>query len=108
MQFPDRQELTSHQLARLRRLLSQLVPGNAFYTERLRSADLDQGVASLEEFQQNMPFTTKAELAEDQLRRRDSLEGAFRRNYNLRVPVTVAAPGELPRFELKAKRWIRL
>jgi phenylacetate-CoA ligase len=39
---------------------------------------------------------------------RNSLEEAFRRGYNLRVPVTVMAPGELPRFELKAKRWIRL
>jgi phenylacetate-CoA ligase len=27
--------------------------------------------------------------------------------FNLRVPVEVAAPGTLPRFEMKSKRWIR-
>jgi phenylacetate-CoA ligase len=32
-----------------------------------------------------------------------SLEAAF----SLRVPVTAVAPGTLPRFELKAKRWKR-
>jgi phenylacetate-CoA ligase len=35
------------------------------------------------------------------------LERAFRDAWNLRVPVTEAPPGELPRFELKARRWIR-
>ncbi|MEO5802870.1 MAG: phenylacetate--CoA ligase family protein, partial [Verrucomicrobiota bacterium] len=27
--------------------------------------------------------------------------------FSLRVPVLVVAPGTLPRFEMKAKRWIR-
>ena len=27
--------------------------------------------------------------------------------FNLRIPVTIAAPGALPRFEMKAKRWVR-
>jgi hypothetical protein len=37
----------------------------------------------------------------------DRLERAFRATYNLRVPVTAVPRGELPRFELKSRRWIR-
>lgn len=36
------------------------------------------------------------------------LEDTFRTAFNLRVPVRLVDPGSLPRFELKAKRWIRL
>jgi phenylacetate-CoA ligase len=35
------------------------------------------------------------------------LEKAFRDAWNLRIPVTLVAPGALPRFELKAQRWVR-
>jgi phenylacetate-CoA ligase len=35
------------------------------------------------------------------------LEAAFQAAFSLRVPVHVAVPGKLPRFELKAKRWVR-
>ncbi len=35
------------------------------------------------------------------------LEAALRDALALRVPVTVVEPGTLPRFEMKAKRWIR-
>jgi len=35
------------------------------------------------------------------------LEAAFERAFSLRVPVTVAQPGALPRSDTKAKRWIR-
>jgi phenylacetate-CoA ligase len=35
------------------------------------------------------------------------LEKAFLNAFALRVPVAVVPPGTLPRFELKAKRWIR-
>lgn len=41
----------------------------------------------------------------EDLRRR--LEGALKSFFQLRIPVTVAQAGSLPRFELKAKRWIR-
>jgi phenylacetate-CoA ligase len=34
------------------------------------------------------------------------LEAAFETAFNLRVPVGVVAPGTLPRFEMKAKRWL--
>jgi phenylacetate-CoA ligase len=36
------------------------------------------------------------------------LEEAFRTTFQLRVPVTVAKRGTLPRFELKAQRWVRV
>ena len=36
------------------------------------------------------------------------VEAAMRTALNLRVPVALAPPGSLPRFELKAKRWVRM
>jgi phenylacetate-CoA ligase len=35
------------------------------------------------------------------------LERAFEAAFSLHLPVTLAAPGSLPRFEMKAKRWVR-
>ncbi len=35
------------------------------------------------------------------------LEEAFRSALNLRVPVQVLPKGSLPRFEMKARRWIK-
>jgi hypothetical protein len=32
---------------------------------------------------------------------------ALRTAFNLRVPVALVPSGTLPRFELKAKRWVR-
>jgi len=34
------------------------------------------------------------------------LAKAFHESLSLRVPVTLVEPGALPRFELKAKRWV--
>ena len=39
---------------------------------------------------------------------RNLLETAFRETYNLRIPVTAVPAASLPRFELKAKRWVRV
>lgn len=36
------------------------------------------------------------------------VEAALRTAFNLRTPVSVVSPGTLPRFELKAKRWIKV
>lgn len=36
------------------------------------------------------------------------LEKELRAVFSMRVPVTVVEPGSLPRFELKAKRWVRV
>jgi len=39
---------------------------------------------------------------------RHRLEAALTNAFALRIPVTLAAPGSLPRFEMKARRWIRV
>jgi len=62
--FPTREAMASHQLAQLRRLLATILPGNAFYRNKL--AGIDTAIASLEDFSARFPFTTKQELAEDQ------------------------------------------
>ncbi len=36
------------------------------------------------------------------------LEAAFRRAFSLRIPVRVVPPQTLPRFELKARRWVKV
>ena len=36
------------------------------------------------------------------------VEAAMRTALNLRVPVALAPTGSLPRFEVKAKRWVRI
>jgi len=35
------------------------------------------------------------------------LETALQTAFNLRIPVTVVPQGSLPRFEMKAQRWVR-
>jgi hypothetical protein len=35
------------------------------------------------------------------------LEVALQTAFSLRIPVSLVAPGTLPRFELKAKRWLK-
>ena len=45
-----------------------------------------------------------AGVSDDDLARR--LQEALRTSFQLRVPVRTVAPGTLPRFELKAKRWV--
>ncbi|MGZ4963144.1 MAG: phenylacetate--CoA ligase family protein, partial [Limisphaerales bacterium] len=35
----------------------------------------------------------------------DEIQTALQDTFHLRVPVTIVAPGSLPRFEMKAKRW---
>jgi phenylacetate-CoA ligase len=64
--FPDRGGIEASQLAKLQALLVALVPGNAFYSARLRAAGIGSGVASLQQFFERVPFTRKQELIEDQ------------------------------------------
>jgi phenylacetate-coenzyme A ligase PaaK-like adenylate-forming protein len=37
----------------------------------------------------------------------EQLEKTFQNSFSLRVPVTTVPSGTLPRFEMKARRWIR-
>jgi phenylacetate-CoA ligase len=36
------------------------------------------------------------------------LEQAFQCSLNLRVPIRLLPPGSLPRFDMKAQRWVRV
>jgi phenylacetate-CoA ligase len=38
----------------------------------------------------------------------ERLESSIRTAFNLRVSVSVVPAGNLPRFEMKAKRWVRI
>jgi phenylacetate-CoA ligase len=62
--FPTREAIATYQLAQLRQLLDAILPGNAFYRNKL--AVLDPTIASLEDFSARFPFTTKQELVDDQ------------------------------------------
>jgi phenylacetate-CoA ligase len=37
-----------------------------------------------------------------------ALEKAFERSFSLRIPVREVSAGTLPRFEMKARRWVRV
>ncbi len=38
----------------------------------------------------------------------ERIEARMRSRFNLRVPVVLCAPGTLPRFEMKARRWVKI
>jgi phenylacetate-CoA ligase len=65
--FPTRAEIEAVQIERLRSLVAELIPANRFYTRKLQDAGAGFDVASLREFSKRFPFTTKPELAADQL-----------------------------------------
>jgi phenylacetate-CoA ligase len=44
----------------------------------------------------------------DPMALRQAVEMALRAVFHLRIPVMVMPPGTLPRFELKARRWIKM
>ncbi|MEN9637729.1 MAG: hypothetical protein RL077_6133 [Verrucomicrobiota bacterium] len=54
------------QLAALNRLIAAIAPTNRFYREKLATAAGLNGFASLADFRERMPFTTKADLVRDQ------------------------------------------
>lgn len=59
--------LEQQQLAALNRLIREIAPGNRFYQRKLAAAGGLDGFASLAEFRARMEFTTKDELARDQV-----------------------------------------
>jgi phenylacetate-CoA ligase len=61
-----RSALRADQLSKLNALIAALVPNNPFYTRKLLEAGVARGVESLEHFTEAMPFTSKAEIVEDQ------------------------------------------
>ncbi len=62
-----RAEIEALQIQRLRALISELRKGNAFYRSRLDDAGIQGGrdLASLAEFAERMPFTSKMDLVWD-------------------------------------------
>src|SRR5438034_736932 len=63
---PDREAIEANQIEQLRSLLAELFPGNRFYSRKLNAAGITFDVANLEDFSARFPFTTKAEIVEDQ------------------------------------------
>lgn len=63
---PDRAAIESAQLEQLRTLVTELIPANKFYTQKLQAAGVGFDIASLVGFSARFPFTTKAELVADQ------------------------------------------
>src|ERR1700716_1669769 len=63
---PSRKDIAASQLEQLRSLVAELFPGNQFYARKLNAAGITFDVASLQDFSQRFPFTTKPELAADQ------------------------------------------
>jgi phenylacetate-CoA ligase len=63
---PSRAAISASQLEQLRSLVAELFPGNAFYSRKLNAAGVTFDLASLDDFSRRFPFTTKAELVEDQ------------------------------------------
>ncbi|MEO5960059.1 MAG: phenylacetate--CoA ligase family protein, partial [Opitutaceae bacterium] len=59
--------LAQKQLAALNRLVAGIAATNAFYRGKLTAAKGLNGFDSLADFRTHMPFTTKDELARDQL-----------------------------------------
>ncbi len=57
--------------------------------------------------QLSLEAETAAEVA-DLAALQDRLEHSFQSTLHLRVPVRLLPPGSLPRFEMKAMRWIRI
>jgi phenylacetate-CoA ligase len=62
--FASREEIATRQLARLRELIQVILPANGFYGNKLSGIKTD--FASLDEFSETIPFTTKPELVADQ------------------------------------------
>jgi phenylacetate-CoA ligase len=63
-----RAELTDWQTQRLANLLREILPANRFYARKFREAGIDLASLTLPADLTRLPFTTKAELLEDQAR----------------------------------------
>src|SRR5215510_8301474 len=63
----NREAIAAEQLEQLCSLVTELFPANKFYSTKLNAAGITFDIASLEDFSTRFPFTTKAELVQDQL-----------------------------------------
>jgi phenylacetate-CoA ligase len=65
---PSRAAIRATQEARLRLLLRAIDGNNPFYTEKMRAAGIRGDALDIDTFCRTFPFTTKAEVSEDQRR----------------------------------------
>jgi phenylacetate-CoA ligase len=65
--YLERAALVSLQAERLRALLAEIVPGNAFYANKFRAAAISPQDVQLLSDLPRIPFTTKGELLQDQI-----------------------------------------
>lgn len=68
MSFPDRTSIEAEQLTGLRNLFAAIAAGNRFYTQIRQAAGIEELPQSIGEFRAGFPFTTKADISEDQRR----------------------------------------
>lgn len=66
-EFLSRAQIEAEQLEQLRALLTEIFPGNRFYSSRLQSAAITFDVASLADFSRRFPFTTKRDIVQNQI-----------------------------------------
>jgi phenylacetate-CoA ligase len=71
-------------------------PGVAEYRVEIRA---DHAMSEL---------SIQVELAGEDAELTHRLESALRNAFALRIPVSIAPRGSLPRFEMKAQRWVRV
>src|SRR6185369_313120 len=64
--FPNRAAIAAGQLEQLKSLVAEQFPGNRFYTQKLNRAGITFDIASLADYSARFPFTTKAEISQDQ------------------------------------------
>lgn len=62
----SRESIETHQLVSLNRLVHAIQDSNQFYKNKMKQAGTRGPFATLDQFYQAMPFTTKSELIEDQ------------------------------------------
>ncbi|HLK64924.1 MAG TPA: AMP-binding protein [Bryobacteraceae bacterium] len=67
-QFPGRTATEAHQLQKVEALVEALLASNRFYSAKLHGVGVHAAPESLAEFSSVVPFTSKAELIEDQVR----------------------------------------
>jgi phenylacetate-CoA ligase len=65
--FLERNEIEDLQLRKLHSLLEAILPSNPFYARKLAAGEAKPAAASLNEFTDTIPFTTRHELMKDRL-----------------------------------------
>ncbi|HEY2951781.1 MAG TPA: AMP-binding protein [Verrucomicrobiae bacterium] len=65
--FPKRLTIAQTQTEQMRALLAAILPANAFQSKRLETHGVTRRISNLSQFYEEIPFTTKQELIDDQL-----------------------------------------